>query len=296
MLRLFERSRRTRLVLVACTVASIALITLDARDPSGGPLDAVGSAVRVVLGPVQRGVAAIVRPIGDAFSGFARGGSLRARIQQLELENAELRAELEQIDDLIRENEELRREADLPQRLNLATLAASVIGTGPSNFERVLIVNRGTSDGVEIDMPVLGNGGLAGRVIRVSPTTADVLLLIDRSSAVASRLATNGELGTLSGRGGSTLELELLDPRARVAIGDKVVTSGYSGGLYPPGIPVGSVIAAPEAGAELTRRAVVRPSVDFSRVSFVRIVTGRAPRSQHPGAEPTSLPSASRTS
>ena len=273
-------------MLVACTVASIALITLDARDPSGGPLDAVGSVVRVVLGPIQRGIAAVVRPIGDAFSGFARGGSLRARIQELEVENAELRAELEQIDDLIRENEELRREADLPQRLNLESLAASVIGTGPSNFERVLIVNRGSADGIAVDMPVLGNGGLAGRVIRVSPTTADVLLLIDRSSAVASRISANGELGTLSGRGGSTLELELLDPRARVAIGDKVVTSGYSGGLYPPGIPLGIVIAAPAAGAELTRRAVVRPAVDFSRVSFVRIVTGRAPRSEHPGAKP----------
>lgn len=287
MLRLFERSRRTRLVLVACTVTSIALITLDARDPSGGPLDALGGVVRTVLGPVQRGLAAVARPIGDALSGFARGGSLRERIEALELENAELRSQLEQIDDLIRENEELRREANLPQRLNLETIAASVIGAGPSNFERVLIVNRGSSDGLRVDMPVLGNGGLAGRVIRVSPTTADVLLLIDRSSAVASRLSSNGELGTLAGRGGSTLELELLDPRARVTIGDTLVTSGYSGGLYPPGIPLGEVIAAPEPDGELTRRAVVRPAVDFSRISFVRIVTGRAPRSEHPGAAPT---------
>jgi rod shape-determining protein MreC len=287
---MFERSRRTRLVLVACTVTSIALITLDARDPSGGPLDALGSAVRVVLGPIQRGVAAVVRPIGDAFSGFARGGSMRARIEALELENAELRAMLEQTEDLIRENEELRAEADLPQRLNLATLAASVIASGPSNFERVIIVNKGSADGLEVDMPVLGNGGLAGRIIRVSPTTADVLLLIDRSSAVAARLAANGELGTVSGRAGSTMELELLDPRARVAEGDQVVTSGYSGGLFPPGIPIGVVIAAPEAGAELTRRAVVRPTVDFSRVSFVRVVTGRVPRAQR-----TATPAGPRT-
>lgn len=291
MLRLFERSRRTRLVLVACTVVSLALITLDARDPSGGPLDALGSGVRVVLGPIQRGLAAIVRPIGDALAGFTQGGSLRARIEALELENAELRADLEQINDLVRENEELRREAELPQRLNLETIAAAVIGTGPSNFERVVVVNRGSSDGLAVDMPVLGNGGLAGRIIRIGPSTADVLLLTDRSSSVAARLSSNGELGTLEGRGGSTLQLDLLDPRARVGVGDTVVTSGYSGGRYPPGIPLGAVIAVDDVPGALTRRAVVRPAVDFSRISFVRVVIGRAPRSEHPGAQPTPAPS-----
>jgi rod shape-determining protein MreC len=271
-------------VLVACTVSSIALITLDARDPNGGPLDALGTVVRTVLGPVQRGIAAIVSPIGDALSGLTKGGSLRAQIEELELENAELRSQVEQIEDLVRENEELRREAGLAQRLNLTTVAASVVGAGPSNFERVLVVNRGSKDGLAVDMPVLGNGGLAGRVVRVSPTTAEILMLIDRSSAVAARISSNGELGTLAGRGGSSLELELLDPRAKVAVGDKVVTSGYSGGLYPPGIPLGVVIAAPEAEGNLTRRAVIRPAVDFSRISFVRIVTGRASRDDHPGA------------
>lgn len=275
MLRLLERSRRVRLVLVACAVTSVALITLDARDPTGGPLDALGSGVRAVLSPVQRAFAAVARPIGDAFAGLTQGGSLRSRIETLERENAELRALSEQFDDIVRENDELRRQLGLPERLGLQTLAASVIAVGPSNFERVLVVDKGSSDGLKQDMPVLGNGGLAGRVLRVTPDTAEVLLMIDRSSSVAARLSANGEQGVATGRGGSTVELELFDPRARVVEGDKVVTSSYSGGLFPAGIPLGTVIAAPEAGANPTRKVVVRPAVDFSRISFVFVVVGR---------------------
>lgn len=266
------------MLLVALTVTSLGLITLDARDPTGGPLDALGSATRVVLGPVQRGLAAIAEPIGGFFSSIAHGGSLRARVDELERENAELRAAAEQFEDIVRENEELRREAGLPSRLGLTTLAATVVGVGPSNFERVLVIDKGSRHGVIEDMPVLGNGGLAGRIVRVGPDTSEVLLLIDRRSAVAARLASNAELGTVNGTGGGTLQLELLDPRARVAEGDRVVTSGYSGGLYPPGIPIGSVIAINDDGSNLSRRAVLRAAVDFSRISFVFIVTGRAPQ------------------
>lgn len=275
MLRMFDSARRLRLLLVALTVASIGLITLDARNPNGGPLDAVGGVTRVVLGPVQRALGAVARPIGAFFSGLTQGGALRDRIERLELENAELRALKEQFDDILRENEELRREAGVPSRLGLTTTVASVVGVGPSNFERVVIIDKGSRDGIKVNQPVLGNGGLAGRVVRVGPTTADVLLLIDRQSAVAARLSTNGELGTVNGKGGGTLEFELLDPRARVAEGDRVVTSGYSGGLFPAGIPLGTVIGAPLAGSNLTRKVVVRPAVAFSRISFVFIVTGR---------------------
>lgn len=282
MLRMFDSARRLRLLLVALTVASIGLITLDARNPTGGPLDALGGATRVVLGPVQRALSTVARPVGAFFSGLVQGGALRSRIERLELENAELRSLQEQFDDVLRENDELRREAGVPSRLGLRTTVASVVGVGPSNFERVVIIDKGRTDGLRIDMPVLGNGGLVGRIVRLGPDTADVLLMIDRQSSIASRLATNGELGTSNGKGAGTLELELLDSNARVSEGDRVVTSGYSGGLYPTGIPIGTVISAPEAGSNLTRKVTVRPAVDFSRLSFVFVVTGRAPL-----AEPT---------
>ena len=261
-------------MLVGCAVSSLALITLDARDPSGGPLDALGSGIRGVLAPAQRALAAVARPIGDAFSGLTQGGTLRSRIETLERENAELRSLVEQFGDISRENDELRKHLGLPARLGLETLGASVIAVGPSNFERIVVIDKGSADGLAENMPVLGNGGLAGRILRVTEDTADVLLLTDRSSTVASRLSTNGELGASTGRGGASIELELFDPRAKVAEGDKVVTSTYSGGLFPPGIPIGTVIAAPEAGAAPTRKVVVRPAVDFSRISFVFVVTG----------------------
>src|SRR5205823_2698683 len=83
-----------------------------------------------------------------------------------------------------------------------------------------------------------------GRVIRVGPTTSEVLLLIDRTSAVVSRVVPSGETGLLEGDGSEVARLELFNPDAALAVGDRVVTSGYDKGLYPPGIPVGTVVGA----------------------------------------------------
>lgn len=274
MIRMFDRTRRTRLLLAALIVASLTIVTLDFRSSGPGPLDAVGKMTLQVLGPVQRGLSAIVSPIGGFLSGLTRGGSLRSEVARLERENAQLRAREQQVADIERENTRLRRQLSLKDRFNLRTIAASVTGVSPSNFERAVFIDRGTSDGLRVDMPVLGDGGLVGRVLKVSADTSVVGLIIDRQSAVAGRLTSSGETGILEGTGTGLLRFELLDPAAKVKVGDRVVTSGYDRGLYPAGLPVGTVIEAPPARTNLSRIVTVRPFVDFSSLDFVFPVLG----------------------
>jgi rod shape-determining protein MreC len=271
---MFDRTRRLRLLLAVLVVASLTIITLDFRAKSDGPLDGVGRAALSVLGPLQRGLVTIFRPLGNFAAGFTKVPSLRERIARLEQENAQLRLAQEQVEDIERENASLRRQLALRDRYGLRTLTAPVIGVGPSNFERTVIVGRGSNDGVRKDMPVIAGEGLAGRVVKVGASTAEVVLLIDRSSAVAGRVAASGETGFVRGTGSSRLRFELFDPEASVAIGDKVVTSGYDRGLYPPGLPIGTVTEAPPAGSNLTRNVAVEPFVDFSSLDYVLIVTG----------------------
>lgn len=275
MIKMFDRPRRLRILLAVLLLASITIITIDFRSAGDdGPLDKLGRGALTVIGPVQRGLVTIFRPVGDFLSGFTKVPSLRTRIQTLEGELATLRAERDLIEDVARENESLRSLLALQERLNVRTQAAQVIGVSPSNFERVIFIDRGRTQGVAVDMPVVTGEGLVGRVTKVGPDTAQVLLLTDRSSSVAARLATNGKIGVLEGQGSATLRLELLDPATRVDVGDRVVTSGYDRGLFPPGLALGTVVSAPEAGANLSRVVSVEPFIDFSSLDYVLLVVG----------------------
>ena len=275
MIKMFDRTRRARLVLAVLLTASVTIITIDFRTEGEGPLDKIGRAAMTVIGPVQEGLTTIFRPVGNFFAGFTKVPSLRARVAELEQQVATLEAEARQFEDIVRENESLRQQLDLAARLNLRTQSARVVGVSPSNFERTVFIDQGASEGVEVDMPVIAGAGLVGRVIQVGKSSAQVALLTDPSSAVASRLVTNGKTGVLEGTGAGSLRLELLDPTTEVAAGDKVVTSGYDRGLFPPGIPVGTVIDAPPAGSYLTRAVTVQPFVDFSSLDYVLLVIGQ---------------------
>jgi rod shape-determining protein MreC len=273
MIGMFDRTRRLRLLLIVLTVVSLTIVTLDVRSHGNGPLERVGHVALTVIGPVQRGLRTIFSPLGNFFAGFTKVPSLRAEVGALQRENAQLRAQQEQIADIVRENDSLRAQLGLQRRFgNLKTLTAQVIGVGPSNFQRIVFVDRGSRQGVRKNDPVISGEGLTGRVLAVGRSTATVLLVVDRSSSVAARLGTTGETGLVTGLGSNTLDLELFDPKASVAVGDKVLTSGYDKGVFPAGVPIGTVTAAPPAGDNLSRHVRVQPFVDFSRLDYVLIV------------------------
>ncbi|MEX2555201.1 MAG: rod shape-determining protein MreC [Actinomycetota bacterium] len=274
-MRIFDRTRRARLLVVLLLTAALVLVTIDFRSKGDGPLDVVGRGIMTVVGPLQDGLSRLVRPIGDFFSGFTQVGTLKEQIRQLQEQNAQLRQRERQVTDIARENEQLRKLLGLSDRLNLKTVTARVTGVGPSNFEHTVFIDRGTANGVRKDMPVVAGAGLVGRVVQVSQRTARVLLLVDPSSAVASRLASNGETGVAEGTGGDELRFDLFDAEAAVTIGDEVVTSGYEGGVYPPGIPIGTVTRIQPRGNALARRAFVTTFVDFSSLDFLLIVVGQ---------------------
>ncbi|MGH2652605.1 MAG: rod shape-determining protein MreC, partial [Actinomycetota bacterium] len=240
MMRIFDRTRRARLLVLVLMTAALVLVTIDFRTRGEGPLDAVGRGIMAVVGPLQDGLSKAVRPIGDFFAGFTQVGSLKEQVRALEEQNAQLRQRERQVTDIARENEELRKLLGLSQRLSLRTVTVRVTGVGPSNFEHTVFVDRGSVEGIRKDMAVISGAGLVGRVTSVGPHSARVLLLIDPASAVAARLASNGETGVVEGTSGDDLRFDLFDTETPISVGDEVVTSGYSGGVYPAGIPIGT--------------------------------------------------------
>jgi rod shape-determining protein MreC len=289
---LYRRTRGTRLLVVSLVMASLLTITIDFRGGQGGPFEVAGRAALTVIGPLQDGVSRVFRPIGAFFSGVAHVASLHS-------ENRALRDEVRRLQDQASKNVSTQRELErllklekLQGTLGLRGVVGSVIAESVGNFDWSINVNRGSSDGVKVDMPVVTGEGLVGHVVATAAHWCTVQLIIDPRSAVAARLATSGETGLIEGQRSKDLTMDLVNPEATVSANEQVVTSGYQGGLYPPEILIGFVSFTYTRPGSLTKSLAVRPAVDFSSLEFVEVVTGvRPPPKQPAHPSPTPKPS-----
>lgn len=267
--------RRARILLAVLVLLALVLVTVDFRSDGAsgeGPLGRLRGVASTVLGPVQSGLSTIVRPIGSSLSGIGEVFDARS-------ENVRLRAQLERLeerrlsyDDVLRENEELRQLLEIQERSDLPTRAAQVIASGPSNFEWTITLDVGESDGIARDMPVINGDGLVGRVIQTTSDTSRVLLAVDPTFQAAAAHAQTGETGQVQGNGGDPIVYRPLDPEAELAAGDEVVTSRYSNGVFPAGIPIGTVDTTDRSAGLLSQSIEVRPWVDFTRLQTVLVV------------------------
>jgi len=278
-----QRPRATRLLVVVLVSISLAVITLDYRQQDG-PLSALGSSTKAAMAPMQRAVTNVTRPVGDFFSGLAHLPSLSKENQELKDELAAAHAE-DAVNDLIQvQNEELQGLLDLRATLDPEPIAAVVIANGLSNFEWTITIDKGSNDGIAKDQPVVTGSAeapmLVGRVVQVSPDSADVRLIIDRESAVAAVLKDTREAGLIHGQGDADLRMTDVEP-GTVTEGDveQVFTLGYEvtgqPGLYPPDLLIGQVSRTVPADNATEEFIEVRPAVDFATLQFVLVLKAR---------------------
>ena len=276
-----QRSRSARLLVVSLVAASLAIITVDYRAGEEGPLATAGRATSSALAPMQRAVSNVVQPVSNFFSSLAKLPSLSRR-------NGELQSQVEDLKTAKQENQELsRRIESLEQLLGLQsvtshTIAARVIASGVSNFEWSITIDRGSADGIQVDMPVVTGASdgprLVGRVIRVTPISSVVQLIIDRDFAVAGKLSSSQEAGLVMGRGEDELRMGHLRPGIQVSETEpeSVFTLGYEvngqRGLYPPGILIGTVSRAFSEPDSVESSVTIRPAVDFSTLQYVLVI------------------------
>jgi rod shape-determining protein MreC len=223
-------------------------------------------------------VSSVVDPI-VAIPHWLRGQhDLASDIERLETENDQLRSELAATDydrNRLQEYDDLTATAE---SIGYALVPARVTGIGPAqSFSRTVTIDAGTRAGLSPDMTVVNGQGLVGRVLRVTSTTATVLLAVDADSTVGGRVGRSMKVGFLHGRGdlgqGARLDLELVDQTYVPAEGETVVTWGSQGGApYVSGVPVGRVDSVYSSLRETTQRAVIVPFVDFSALDMVGVV------------------------
>ncbi|MDP9118964.1 MAG: rod shape-determining protein MreC [Actinomycetota bacterium] len=276
-----QRTRSARLLVVTLVAASLAIITVDFRAGDAGPLAAAGRVTSSAIAPMQRAVSTVVQPVGNFFASLADLPSLSSRNRQLGQQVDDLRTVRQLNQELTRRIETLEQLLGL-QTITSHTIAARVIASGVSNFEWDITIDRGAADGIQVDMPVVTGASdgprLVGRVIRVTPISSVIQLMIDPDFAVAGRLSTSQEAGLVMGNGEGDLRMRHL--RAGIEVSEteteSVFTVGYEvndqPGLYPAGILIGTVSRAFSEPDSVESFVTIRPAVDFSTLQYVLVI------------------------
>ena len=275
-----RRKNRTTIpskyILFAVTVLCIGTMSLSfLTNFDGGPLNVVSG---YVLIPVQKGI--------NAVGGWARDKA--DNLEDLKKVRSENQALQEQVAELTLENNALLQERyELEELKNLYQLdkdysslnkiAANVIGKDSGNWFHMFIIDKGTDDGIQVDMNVIAGGGLVGIVTKVGPDWAQVRSIIDDMSNVSAMILKNSDLcyvrGDLQMITERTLQLnQLRDEDDEVVQGDKVVTS-YASAKYHEGILIGYVNELSTDANNLTKSGSLTPAVDFEHLSTVLVIT-----------------------
>jgi rod shape-determining protein MreC len=276
-----KQVRRRRAVLFALVVCCLVLLTAYFGESSGGPLRSVQTGAMEVVAPVQEGANRALKPFRDLFGWFGDTLDAKDERDKLEAERDALRQEVARLQLMKNENEELRALVDYGRGSGIdayAPVTARVYSRSNSSWYSTIEINKGSSDGVEVNQPVINGKGLVGKVKRVSDGNAVVMLLSDSEfgvSALAAQADQPGSILPVAGSPGDLL-LDLVPNAKEVRKGDRIVTAGtVSDRLpspFPEGILIGTVKRVDGEG-ELDRTIHVAPAADLRSLDFVQVLT-----------------------
>ncbi|WNI15491.1 rod shape-determining protein MreC [Actinacidiphila sp. ITFR-21] len=267
-------TKESRLLLVLLVVVAFALITVDIRGGENSPLDRPRQAAQSAFGPVENAVAGAVDPVGNAMDAVKHSGDRNGTISRLERENAALKQQLGSKDITRNRAAELDRMLGTAGAGRYTIKGAQVIAIGAAQgFSWTVTIDAGSDDGVARDMTVINGDGLVGRVTTVGASTSTVLLANDPDFTVGTRLEKSMELGFATGQGNRPMRVQLLNGKANVHDGDRLVTFGSEAGKpFVAGVPVGRIVGIDPSGGNLTKTVQVQPFVSFTRLDIVGVV------------------------
>ncbi len=259
----------------ACIAAMLASFTLDI---SGGPLNAVAGYVFV---PMQDGINMVGRWLSDKSDSLKSLREVMAENESLKKQLDEMTVELNTATLEQYELETLRELFDLDQKYpGYEKVAANVIGRSGNNWFSTFTINKGSNDGIEVDMNVIAGSGLVGIVTDVGPNYAEVTSIINDLSQVSGMVTTTSDNLVVKGSLQHMNEdmvidfSNLRDSDGKVQVGDPVVTS-YISDKYQQGILIGYVASIETDSNNLTRSGTITPVVDFEHIEEVLVIKDR---------------------
>ena len=260
---------------LACCGAIFVSLSLNI---TGGPLHTLAG---LVFSPMQKGITQIGSGLSSATTDYQNLQELKTENEALSSEIAELREEINTMKLDQYELDNYKELLDLNDKYDsFETLAATVISREADNWFSSFTIDKGSLDGVEVNMNVMAGTGLVGIVTSTGPNYSLVRSIIDDSSNVSALVTTTRDncnvTGSLESMGTSNTILfdQLQDDENLVNEGDPVVTS-YISDLYQPGILIGYIVSIENDSNGLTKTGTIAPVVDFEHLEHVLIVTNQ---------------------
>jgi len=283
--------KRNRRLVTAGVVALALVVLMSWTDRHRDRFSILERLLVDAISPVARVTSSSVQSAQSFLQGVVELGELSERNHLLEEELARLKSLQNTYEEALAENRRLRELLGLMERVSYPSLPARVTGRNPDNWFKMITIDRGSNAQVRVGMPVVAQGGLVGKIIKVSSRSATVLLLLDPESGVGARIRREvtyspgppdsaeerefmlGDSGVVSGMIGDDgmLKLTFFSRDAQVIVGDTVVTSGL-GDIFPPGLLIGAVVEVHREEFGLVKSATIRPEVDFAHLWEVLVV------------------------
>ena len=219
------------------SLLSIFLMIADLRFES---LHKVRQAIGAMLYPLQK-IALAPTSLYDQVETLIEDLRLTKEINYLRQQYFLFQQQLSRLQILEEENTHLRRLLSAAKQTEVKSIMAEILYIPRDPFRRRIILNRGSSDGIEAGQVVVDDLGVIGQITQIFPWSAEVTLITDKNHAVPIQVARNGLRSVISGIGSNNeLELRYLPINADIQVNDLLVTSGI-GGIYPPGLPVARI-------------------------------------------------------
>ena len=289
-----EIRQRAPVWLAMLLFSNLVIMAFDARDSTTKQrmfrvwIQAAASPAQRISSKAGSTGTNLVKQIVNFRRSAIENEQLKQQLSQTELELRNARQSAE-------ENERLKGLLNLKEKTGYDQVAARVIARDSSVWFNTVTIDRGSSSGVGLNMPVVTAGGIVGRVIAVSPVTAQVMMVTDEKAAagaIVGELSGSGAHGSVIGLGESDLiEMRYVSGLEKVEVGDYILTTGQDS-IYPPGLNVGQVIQVKHGTATQAHQILIKPSAKLDQLDEVAVLLYRAPERPAPDQ---SLPNVDKT-
>lgn len=281
-----EIRQRAPLWLVSLLIANLVVMAVDARD-ADGQHKLLRVWTQTFASPLQSASSKATGATSGFFQQIWNFRSTASENEQLKQRVAALETELNNARQAETENERLKTLLKLNEESDIKNVPARVIARDPSIWFNTITINRGSTSGISVNMPVVSGTGIVGRVITVSPFASQVMLITDEKAgagAVVGQLGQSGALGSVRGRadlGVGIIEMRYVSGLEKVEVGDSVMTTGQDG-IYPPGLNVGRVVDVKKGTATQAHQILIQPGAQLDHLEEVAVLLYRPPQRTAP--------------
>ena len=258
-------------IIIACLLVIMSLVILSYSVKQPGSVGFFRKLVLETAAPLANIISTSFRGIDEAWKRYIFLIGIEDENRRLRQENASLTQEIVHHREGFLEGIRLQKLLTLKEKVDYPTIVARVIGRDQTSIVKTILIDKGTSHGLKVDLPVIADRGVVGRIVETSSHVSKILLLIDENSNIDALVQENRIQGILQGAASRGCSLKYISKTETVSPGNIVISSGLSG-IFPKGLLIGAVTNVDKTDSGLFQKIDVAPYVDFARLEEVIIL------------------------